>query len=233
MEIEMRISRWMGAAALVAGSALAGPAVAADEGWYILGFAGEASAANVHQGELDQNLLNAFGAVGLSPVDVTSTLDDSDTGFGLAGGFQVNPWFAAELAYVDLGDITYDATGTVTDGIGTFDSDFGLEQSAAGPVFSLLGIIPIGERFSVFARAGVALMSVDADVNATIDGETAAVSDSTDRSNLVYGVGGEYLFNESFGVRVGWDRYAEVGSEDLTGDIDIDLISLSLRYNFD
>ena len=30
----------------------------------------------------------------------------------------------------------------------------------------------------------------------------------------------------------GWDRYAEVGSEDQAGEVDIDLISLGLRYNF-
>jgi OOP family OmpA-OmpF porin len=229
----MKASKRAGLAALCAGCAFAATASAADEGWYIVGFAGEASAQNIDQGELDQNLLDAFGAAGLTPVDVTSTLDDSDTGFGLAGGYQVNRWFAAELAYVDLGDITYDAAGTVTDGVNTLDSDFALEQSAAGPVFSLLGIAPIGERFSVFGRVGIALMSVDADLDVTIDGVSAADSASTDRSNLVYGVGGEFLFNNRFGVRLSWDRYADVGSEDITGDIDIDLISLGLRYNFD
>ncbi|HEU5468480.1 MAG TPA: outer membrane beta-barrel protein [Steroidobacteraceae bacterium] len=229
----MNASRWAVSAALCASLGFSGNASAADEGWYIVGFAGESSVNNVQQGELDQNLIDAFGTVGLTVVDATSDLDDSDTGFGIAGGYQVNPWFAAELAYVDLGDIAYDASGTVTDGISTFDADFGLEQSAAGPVFSLLGIWPIGERFSVFGRLGIALMSVDADVDVTIDGESAADSVSTDRSNLMYGVGGEYLFNERFGVRLGWDRYAEVGSEDLTGDTDYDLVTLGLRYNFD
>jgi OOP family OmpA-OmpF porin len=229
----MNASRWAVSAALCASFGFAGTAGAADEGWYIVGFAGESSVNNVQQGELDQNLIDAFGTVGLTVVDATSNLDDSDTGFGLAGGYQVNPWFAAELTYVDLGDITYEASGTVTDGVGTFASDFGLEQSAAGPVFSLLGIWPIGERFSVFGRLGIALMSVDADVDVTIDGVSATDSVSTDRSNMIYGIGGEFLFNERFGLRLGWDRYAEVGSEDLTGDTDYDLVSLGLRYNFD
>jgi len=100
-------------------------------------------------------------------------------------------------------------------------------------VFSLLGIWPIGERFSIFGKFGVALMSVDADVDLTLDGVSESDSASTDRSNLMYGVGGEFLFNPRFGVRLGWDRYAEVGSEDLTGDTDYDLITLGLRYNFD
>ena len=62
----------------------------------------------------------------------------------------MNPNFAAELAYVDLGEMSYAANGTVTDGVDTFDAGLGLDQSASGPVFSLLGIVPIGERFSVF-----------------------------------------------------------------------------------
>lgn len=36
-----------------------------------------------------------------------------------------------------------------------------------------------------------------------------------------------------FGIRLEWNRYASVGSEDITGDTDIDLISIGLRYNFD
>ncbi|MGH8242301.1 MAG: outer membrane beta-barrel protein [Steroidobacteraceae bacterium] len=229
----MKASRRAGLAALCASCAFAGAASAADEGWYVVGFAGESSAQNVSQGQLDQNVLDTFASVGLGVVDATSNLDDSDTGFGLAGGYQVNPWFAAELAYVDLGDISYSASGQVTDGIGVFDADLGLDQSASGPVFSLLGMLPIGERFAVFGRIGLALMSVDADLDVTIDGQSATDSASTDRSNMVYGIGGEFSFNRRFGVRLGWDRYAEVGSEDITGEVDVDLISLGLRYNFD
>ena len=228
----MKASGWAVSAALCASLGVAGTASAADEGWYLVGFAGEASAQNINQTVLDQNVIDAFGSVGLSVVDATSDLDDSDTGFGLAGGYQVNPYFAAELAYVDLGDTSYQANGTVTDGVDIFDAGLGLDQSASGPVFSILGIWPIGERFSVFGRVGLALMSVDADVNVSIDGESASDSAGTDRSNMVYGIGGEYSFNRKFGVRIGWDRYAEVGSDELAGEVDIDLISLGLRYNF-
>jgi OmpA-OmpF porin, OOP family len=229
----MNASRWAVSAALCASLGFAATASAADEGWYIVGFAGEAGAQNINQGDLDQNVSDVFGSVGLTIVDATSTLDDSDTGFGLAGGYQVNRNFAAELAYVDLGETSYAANGTVTDGVGTFDAGLGLDQSASGPVFSILGIVPIGERFSVFGRLGLALMSVDADVSVSIDGESASDSASTDRSNMVYGIGGEFSFGQRFGVRLSWDRYAEVGSDDLAGEVDIDLISLGLRYNFD
>ncbi len=229
----MHASKWTGAAALCAGLLFGGAAQAADDGWYLVGFGGEASTKNVNQGELDQNLIDFFGSGGLTVVDAVSSLDDSDTGFGLAVGYQVNENFATELAYVDLGETSYAAEGTVTDGLADYPASFGLSQTAAGPVFSLLGIVPIGERFSVFARAGLALMSVDADVDVTIDGVADSAKASTDRSNGVYGLGGEFSMSNRFGIRLEWNRYASVGSEDITGDTDIDLISIGLRYNFD
>lgn len=228
----MRISATVGAFALVAGGSFAVPASAADDGWYVVGFGGEATTRNVERTELDQNLVDLFGSVGLSVVDATSTLNDSDTGFGLAVGYQANANFAVELGYVDLGDIAYSATGTVTDGFADYDADFALDQSASGPVFSLLGIWPVGERFSVFGRVGIALMGVDADASVTIDGTNSRASASTDRSNATYGVGGELSFGNRFALRVAYDRYAGVGSDDITGDTDVDLISLGLRYTF-
>ena len=61
---------------------------------------------------------------------------------------------------------------------------------------------------------------------------TSASDAGTNRSNGVYGIGGEFSLSDSFGIRVEWSRYAGVGSDDITGDVDIDLISLGLRYNF-
>lgn len=228
----MRISATVGALALVAGAGIAGPAAAAEDGWYVVGFGGQASTQNVERTELDQNLLDLFGSVGLDIVDATSNLDDSDTGFGLSVGYQANDNFAVELGYVDLGEISYTATGTVTDGFADHATDFSLSQSAAGPVLSLLGIWPVSERFSVFGRVGIALMSVDADAAISIDDISDAASTSSDRSNATYGVGAEFSFGNRFAVRFAYDRYAGVGSDDITGDTDVDLASIGLRYTF-
>lgn len=229
----MQAGKRTGAAALIASLLTSGMAGAAEDGWYVVAFGGEAATKNVDQGTLDQNIVDALGFAGLGVVDVTSSLDDSGTGFGLAGGYQVNENFAAELALVDLGDLSYSAEGTVTDGVDVFDTTFGLEQSVSGAVFSVLGIWPVAERFALFARVGLALMSVDAEASVSIDGESAADSASTDRSNMMYGAGADLSLGSRFGLRLEWNRYAEVGSEDLLGDTDIDLISLGLRYSFD
>jgi hypothetical protein len=75
-------------------------------------------------------------------------------------------------------------------------------------------------------------MDAEGTASATINAVSDSASDSTQRSNGVYGLGGEYSFSRNFAVRLEWDRYADVGSEDIIGEADIDLFSLAIRYNF-
>jgi OOP family OmpA-OmpF porin len=220
----------LGAALLCLG--LATTAQAAEEGWYLVGFGGQTSADGIDQAQTDAEAVELFNLLGFNVVDATSSLDDSDTGFGLGVGYQVNPWFGAELFYVDLGSVNYDADATVDDGTGPVPATLGLETSAQGPVLSLLGFLPIGSHFSAYLRAGVALMDAEGTASATINAVSDSASDSTQRSNGVYGLGGEYSFSRNFAVRLEWDRYADVGSEDIIGEADIDLFSLAIRYNF-
>ena len=111
------------------------------------------------QNELDTDLID----VGFDLQ--SSALDDSDTGFGATLGYQVNENFAAELSYVDLGEVSYQATNGHAN---PANESAALETSAAGPVFSLLGILPVGERFEVYGRAGLALMDSEGEATITI-----------------------------------------------------------------
>lgn len=217
----MKCARLLGPVLLSAGLGLAASAHA--EGWYVVAFGGEAVSDGLNQNRLDENLVD----VGFDLQ--SSSLDDSDTGFGLAVGYQVNRNFAAELAYVDLGEVSYSATnGQASPG----NQDVALDTSAAGPVLSLLGILPVSSRFDVYARAGLAVMNVDGEARIAEGDASERVSDSTTRSNAVFGVGGQYSFNNRFAVRLEWDRHFDVGSDDITGESDIDLFALGLRYNF-
>jgi OOP family OmpA-OmpF porin len=203
---------------LCAGLGLATAAQAENEGWYAVVFGGESSSDSLNQSELDAGF-------GLGE----STLDDSDTGFGASIGYQVTEHFATELSYVDLGDATY---RTNNGQAAPADQALTLEASAQGLVFALVGSLPIGERFSVFARAGIALLESEGTATASAGGVSDSASDSTQRSNGVYGLGGEFAVNDRVGVRLFWDRYADVGSAEITGEGDVDLIGLGLRINF-
>lgn len=217
------------ALAVCLGFALATNVQAAEPGWYLVGFGGPSSAAGLSQAQFDDNLAAIFESIDLEFVGTGASLDDSDTGFGLGGGLQVNDHFAFEFAYVDLGSIAYRADGTVTDGTDTVGAEALLEGSADGPVVSVLGVLPIGERFSVFGRAGLALLSAKGTARIAIDGTSQRDTQSSQKSNLVFGAGVEYALSKNFALRLGWERYLDVATENVVGDADADLVSLGVR----
>lgn len=206
-------------------------AEAAEPGWYFVGFAGESSASGLSENSARNRLEAIVDAAGLDLVTSTTKVDDSDTGFGLAGGYQLNDNFAFELSYVDLGTVGSSHTATVTDGTTPEDVEVGLTSSASGAAVSMLGILPIGERFSVFARLGISFLSSDGTAKVTAGGQTARPKQSSQKVDPVYGIGAEYAFSKNFAVRLAWDRYTDVGTDDVTGSIDGDLISLGIRMN--
>jgi OmpA-OmpF porin, OOP family len=206
---------------------------AAEPGWYGVGFGGESSASGLSQGQVDENLVDIFNSVGLDVVNATSTLDDSDTGYGLVVGYQLNDHFAFEFAYVDLGSVDYQATATVSDGVVQGDAELALESSAHGPVLAALGILPIGERFSVFGRVGLSLLNAEGTARIALEGISERASQSSQKSDPVLGVGAEFNLSKHFAIRLAWNRYFDVGTEDVIGDVDADLITLGMRMGFD
>ena len=216
-----------GALMLCLGLASAGSAQAAELGWYVLGFGGESSA-SVSQQEMDENVLDIFQ--GLTLVSQESTLDDSDTAFGLGAGYQLNDHFAFEFAYVDLGTITHDSSLVLLEDTDQIEADVLFESSADGVVVSALGMWPIGERFSLFARAGLSLLQAEGTARITFEGETNRASQSSQKADPMFGVGAEFSVTKYWAVRVGWDRYLDVGTADVAGDTDADVISLGVRF---
>src|SRR5262245_24371923 len=95
---------------------------AADQGIYIGANIG-GSNVDIDKDDIDAAVVDAFNSAGFAVIDGDSSLDDSDTTWSLAVGYQFNPYIAVEAAWVDLGEATYKATGTVTDGFNTFDAD--------------------------------------------------------------------------------------------------------------
>jgi OOP family OmpA-OmpF porin len=207
----------------------AAAADAGEPGWYFVGFAGEATASGLSESQSEDNIAAIFQSVGLDVVSADSNIDDSDTSYGLAGGYQLNDHLAFEFSYVDLGSFNNHAAVTLTDGSTESDADLVLETSASGPVVSVLGVLPIGGRFSLYGRAGLTLLSADGRARITVDGESQRASQSSDKTDPVFGVGAEFSFSKYWALRLAWDRYLDVGTEDVSGDIDADVVSLGIR----
>jgi len=132
--------------------------------------------------------------------------DDSDTGFKAFGGYQFHKHFAVEANYTVFGDTEDDIAGIDTEV--EFDT-FGV---------NLVGIAPIAERFDLFAKLGFAYW--DAEVKAF------GISDDDDGTDLSYGLGARFNFNEQVSVR------AEYEGIDVDGLDTADFLSMGIEFNF-
>lgn len=82
-------------------------------------------------------------------------------------------------------------------------------------------ILPVGDQFDIFVRGGYGEANAEADITATALGVVGAGSFSQDESGFAYGVGAQFDFTESDGIRV-----------DYTLLEDTDIISLAYSRRF-
>jgi OOP family OmpA-OmpF porin len=207
------------AALLMTGGLLAGQAVAAETGGYF-GVAAGQTKAGIDEDEANSDL----AALGLG---ATTTVEETDTGFKIFGGYQFTRNFAVEGGYTNLGKATLHSDIT-SGGIGTADG----EWTAFSIDLAALGIIPFGDRFSLFGRAGVSIWSLDADFTGQGPGGTATESESKTGVSPLLGLGAAFNITESISLRAEYERHFDVGDEETTGTSDIDLISLGVLFRF-
>ena len=91
--------------------------------------------------------------------DITAEDTGSSTGFQLRGGYQFGRFFAVELGLADLGE--FEHTFSPDDCPGTIQScDISASTSFRGFMVSMVGILPLGDRWSLNARAGMSEMQI-------------------------------------------------------------------------
>ena len=178
--------------------AISAPAVAqqSDAGWYVGGAYG----------------MSSF-SVDMAGAPSTVTVDDSDSGFKIYGGFQFNKHLGAEVGYVDFGKV----------GFGGSAFGFPVTGDTGVTAFTVAGVgtLPLNESFALFGKIG--LWSWSAKGNAT----AGAVSISSDDSgsDVFYGIGARYNMNKNWGLTLELENY----------DTDTDsvmLTSFGVRYKF-
>lgn len=174
----MKSTAWLTGAALM----LAGPfALAQGEERFYLG--ASAGASDIDDG-MTAGLITS-GAV-----------DGSDSGTKIFGGYRFGPRLALELAYVDLGKLSYsgDFFGTPVTG-GTV--------KVSGFNTSLVAMHQATPKLGLFAKAG--LYAWEAKASDVTGGVPFAAKD--DGANLSLGVGADYFFTKKVGARLEWEHF--------------------------
>jgi OmpA-OmpF porin, OOP family len=174
--------------------------------------------------KFDDNVLPIAGAAATS-----LSKNDTDTGFKAYVGYRLHQNFAVEGGYTDFGKVSVTRTMTAP-AAGTVHADV----KASGWHVDAVGIWPIQNNFSLFAKLGVIFNEVK-----TSAGTTGAVvfapgtntSPKHSGSNLKLGIGAGYDFTQTVGARIEWERASKLG-DDSTGKGDVDLLSVGVVYRF-
>ena len=163
-----------------------------------------------------------FGNVGQADYDfgkafkgAPGSLDEKDTAFKVGAGVQLNPYVAVEFQWVDLGEATYKEPGYK--GLASID----------GYGANIVGTLPL-DRFKLYGKVGYHKLEMEVkDKDDFWDDWSASEKDWI----TSYAVGATYMLTPQFEVGAEYERYDDVADK-FDVNVDVDLASLTLRYNF-
>lgn len=192
-------------------------AVADDSGW-IAGFNAGQSRANIDDARITSELLG-------SGLATTSIIDnDRDTAYKIFGGYKFNKYFALEGGYFNLGEFSFTATANPQ---GTLVGNIKIN----GLNLDVVGTLPLAQKFSSFGRIGVQFAQVNDAFAGTGSVTVANPNPSESATNYKTGLGVQYDFTESVGLRAEWERYRINDAVGNRGDIDTLTVGLIVMFS--
>ena len=163
------------------------------------------------------------GLLGGGFASASITNDERDTGYKFFGGYQINKNFALEGGFFDLGKFGFTAT---TVPLGTLVGTIKVK----GINLDLVGMLPISEKFSAFGRIGLTRAKTEDTFTGSGLVRVLNPNPRARDSNAKVGLGLQYAFTDSLGMRAEVERYRINDAVGNRGDID--LVSLGLVYRF-
>ena len=210
-----KVARTVGTLGLVGCAVMSSPSAMADDAfWYLGGNIGQ-SRAKIDDARITAQL----------PGSVSINDNNSDTAYKLFGGYQFNRNFAVEGGYFNLGKFGYTAT---TMPAGSLTGNIKLQ----GLNIDAVGMLPLADRFSVFGRLGLQYAQAKDEFSSSgVVNMPTNPNPSKNATNYKAGLGLQYDFNRSLGMRVEAERYR---IDDAVGNKgDINMYSVGLVYHFD
>ena len=189
-------------------------------GWVYLGASGGYSYIDVDEGDI------SAGARDQGFATAQTSLDDTDVGWKVFGGYRINKHFAVEGTYVDFGEAEFTTRTTGPDGV--VDG----KGEATAYALDVLGIVRPTEWAEFMVRVGGFRWDVDAKQAAVIDGDASSVHVDEQGTDVKAGFGVSLLVSEDVSLRLEAEGYFDVGDDNTTGQADIGFFSIGLSYGF-
>ena len=184
-----------------------------------------------------------WGAFTTLRLDQAGVEDDTDAGWNVTLGYEINKYLAAELSYYDFGEAslteTY-ASVIVVPRTLYYTARYNIEAFGAG--VSLLGTFPLTSSVDIFARGGVLFLDQEVERQVTADPPTAfrgvpyRSSTRTGDEIWIAGAGVQWSFASRWTTRLEYQLTDDIGRE---GDSPLDAnttkieqASLSVLFDF-
>ena len=216
------VAKTVGAMSLL-GCALIAPQFALAEedenkGW-IGGLSVGQSIANIDDVSIRRQLANT----GLT--NVSMDVHDRENAFKIFAGYQFNNYFSLEGGIFNLGRFSYTA---FTAPEGTLNGSIKLSGINLDAVLTL----PLTKRFSAFGRAGVHYTEAKDSFRSTgaVVGATNQNPEKID-GNYKVGLGLQYDFNDSVGMRGEWEKIRINDAVNNFGDINMYSVGLVVKFS--
>lgn len=216
------VAKTVGAMSLL-GCALIAPQFALAEedenkGW-IGGLSVGQSIANIDDVSIRRQLANT----GLT--NVSMDVYDRDNAFKIFAGYQFNDYFSLEGGIFNLGRFSYRA---FTAPEGTLNGSIKLSGINLDAVLTL----PLTKKFSAFGRAGAHYTEAKDSFRSTgaVVGATNQNPEKID-GNYKVGLGLQYDFNDSVGMRGEWERIRINDAVNNFGDINMYSVGLVVKFS--
>jgi opacity protein-like surface antigen len=202
------------------------PASAADKGFYVAATLGKAEESPKSSG-----VNFSFGAPpeGVEHIEPDRIdVDDGSLAWGVALGYRINQYLAAEVEYMDFGstDIAehYDLGASAF----PFPTEFTQQYSSkvAGPAMSVLGSVPVGKGFCLFLRAGV--LFADRDVE--LEQYVGAAENTFGSTVWLGGAGVEWSFANRWAIRAEYQQTGKLDESIVAGETELSRFSLGALF---
>jgi len=207
----LRIARLSIAATLAVGASLGrADGLPPDAGFYVGGAVG---------------VSRDTGNYSFTGADVTSQ-GLTNAGFKTYVGFRAMRFVGLEVGYAKLGDTTFE-------GVDANGQTFNDRYTHDALTFSLVGFVPLGERWELIGRLGVV-------TNSTYNTEQSCVrrtrwgtvvQQNCPTTPLAWGLGVRYRLNEKLGIRLDYDNYA-LQDAARSPRAELNFLSVGLDYRF-
>ena len=178
---------------------------------------GLALAADDDNGQGLQLGIDAGQAQARGICDNVTNCDDTDTTVRADVGWQFNRMVGVELGYTSFGTV-FDANDTT--------NSITAKQDANAWTLSVLGTIPVADRFGLYGRVGAARF--DNSNTGTVQG--IPVSDDN-RTKPYFGAGVKFGLTDNLALRAEYQRYKDLANVGGTRD-DVDAWSGGVVFSF-